>query len=854
MAPKKGKPKSGKSAKRGKQSPSNTPNSTPRKLIVDQPEASLDAQKLTYSDPSLLNPNITSSATLHDSNIEPSNLYEAEDGSSVADSETEENKLNVLSVESVTQNISRLSLSATGDRHVYFALNLSGYGLHDISILENYLYLQKVNLSYNNLVDLEALDVMTNLVELDVSHNKLTVLCGFQNIKKNLHKADFSYNKINTLPNMEKYLHLTSLDLSYNKLSQINGLHFCRSLKHLNLSHNQIDFIDDIQCLPLHYLNLSYNRIAAIEKVNKLTRLQHLDLSGNIIVSLKGLEQKPLLDTLDLEDNSITSLDEINFIKKLRSLRCLNLRNNPVQDEVDYRRILIFNMQKLTEIDKRPVTVEEKVSAVNLFNPSPEIQASLDHITHTVYQFLQPSCIYESTLPSIEMPYPMLVLCGPQACGKRELAHQLVANFSDYFGFGVSHTTRDKRLNETDGKDYHFVSTDDFQSLVRQGAFIQTYRCGNSLYGLTLDAIESVAKEGLACVTHMDLQGVRTLKNTYFEPRYVLICPKSSTDYTFRMFKRDVYTKEQIEKIISEQVREYAQVDQDCPGFFDMVISSDNLEDGYQRLRQLVMDYLGISELSKDCQVIQNDGTHVQSKVKSNTDRRSGGQVPRSWSRPSFHGLSSGGGDRHSIESRQFSKTESRRSSIEKASIKRREESVVEALQGTSSTTFKDLFQKPIFSIPLTAPALLEGSPLAQATSMYQDPAFGAGMMYESTQDQDTYEPEYKLKHSTKRFSANTPDDFSSQSSNDATSSGLQSAFNTSKIGRHQSLSSDLRLKIAHQEVLDQPLDLSGIKKGSNGSPDSDNMFIPENYLSSSLVGTNNKPILPPISSKLPSS
>lgn len=41
-----------------------------------------------------------------------------------------------------------------------------------------------------------------------------------------------------------------------------------------------------------------------------------------------------------------------------------------------------------------------------------------------------------STLPSLDTPYPMLVLTGPQACGKRELAHKLCHEYSDYFGYG----------------------------------------------------------------------------------------------------------------------------------------------------------------------------------------------------------------------------------------------------------------------------------------------------------------------------------------------------------------------------------------------------------------------------------
>lgn len=62
-------------------------------------------------------------------------------------------------------------------------------------------------------------------------------------------------------------------------------------------------------------------------------------------------------------------------------------------------------------------------------------------------------------------------------------------------------------------------------SLFLQGKFLQTYAYNGDLYGLSLDAIDEVAKEGLACIIHMEIEGVLVLKLTHFEPRYVFLCP-----------------------------------------------------------------------------------------------------------------------------------------------------------------------------------------------------------------------------------------------------------------------------------------------------------------------------------------
>lgn len=76
-----------------------------------------------------------------------------------------------------------------------------------------------------------------------------------------------------------------------------------------------------------------------------------------------------------------------------------------------------------------------------------------------------------STLPSIETPYPMLVLVGPQGAGKKGLAQKLVEEFPDYFGYGISHTTRKPYADEIQDKDYHFCSLEEFEDNIKMVKF-----------------------------------------------------------------------------------------------------------------------------------------------------------------------------------------------------------------------------------------------------------------------------------------------------------------------------------------------------------------------------------------------
>uniref|UniRef100_A0A4W5LAE3 Guanylate kinase-like domain-containing protein n=1 Tax=Hucho hucho TaxID=62062 RepID=A0A4W5LAE3_9TELE len=187
----------------------------------------------------------------------------------------------------------------------------------------------------------------------------------------------------------------------------------------------------------------------------------HLSLAHNKISCISGLDNLPIKDLC-----LISEIKEGTHIHDLCLLRELNLQGNPVQEQLDYRLAVIFLLQHLTGLDQEKVTVEEKVSAVNKYDPPLEVVVAREHMSHMVYQLMQPQVIYDSTLPSLDSPYPMLVLTGPQACGKRELAHKLCREFSDFFAYGVCHTTRGPYFGEEDGSDYHFVTEEDFQNMI----------------------------------------------------------------------------------------------------------------------------------------------------------------------------------------------------------------------------------------------------------------------------------------------------------------------------------------------------------------------------------------------------
>ncbi|KAM4782541.1 leucine-rich repeat and guanylate kinase domain-containing protein isoform 2-T2 [Cyanocitta cristata] len=516
-----------------------------------------------------------------------------EDGEEEEESERSEGRLEgVLDEDTAAEGLHTLGYSAPGTEYVYLHLTLPGRELSDISILSGYIHLQKMELSSNKINDLSCISHMPYLMELNASKNELTTYFNFKP-PKNLREVDFSHNRIPKMQDLAAYHSLTKLLLDYNEIEEIQGLEKCHSLTQLGLSHNRLTAIRGLENLPIRILNLSFNQIEKVTGLKSLKTLQKVDLSCNKINSLQGLEEHDLLEVINLEDNQVAELSELKWIGDLPLLSVLNLLKNPLQEQGDYWLLAIFTLLQITELDLKKVSVEEKVAAVNRWDPPPEVVAAEDHRIHVLSNILQPQRVLDSTLPAAADPYPMLVLLGPLVCGKRELSLKICRQFKTFFRFGPCHTTRTAYFGEENRLDYYFISQEEFDKMVKEGKFLATYKYSGHCYGLGRDTVESIAREGLATCIHLEIEGVRSLKKTYFKPKYILLVPKDKGKYEQHLRRTGLFSRPEIEEAVS-RVDMYLQINQDFPGYFDAVINTDELDEAFAELSLLVEVNLGL--------------------------------------------------------------------------------------------------------------------------------------------------------------------------------------------------------------------------------------------------------------------
>ncbi|XP_022068866.2 guanylate kinase [Acanthochromis polyacanthus] len=184
-------------------------------------------------------------------------------------------------------------------------------------------------------------------------------------------------------------------------------------------------------------------------------------------------------------------------------------------------------------------------------------------------------------------PRPV-VLSGPSGAGKSTLLKKLMKEYDSVFGFSVSHTTRNPRPGEENGRDYHYVTREVMQAGIDNGDFIENAEFSGNMYGTSKAAVQDVQAKNLICILDIDMQGVRNIKRTDLNPIYISIQPPSMEILEKRLRDRKTESEESLQRRLCA-----ARVDMEFskePGVFDVIIVNDVLEESYGQLRNALLE------------------------------------------------------------------------------------------------------------------------------------------------------------------------------------------------------------------------------------------------------------------------
>ncbi|KAG8629339.1 hypothetical protein KVT40_003204 [Elsinoe batatas] len=172
-----------------------------------------------------------------------------------------------------------------------------------------------------------------------------------------------------------------------------------------------------------------------------------------------------------------------------------------------------------------------------------------------------------------------IVVSGPSGSGKSTLLKRLLEKYPDRFGFSVSHTTRSPRPGEEHGKDYHYVSKEDFQTKISEGGFIEHAQFGSNMYGTSFAAVDDVTSTGKTCILDIEMEGVKQVKKSHLKARFLFLQPPSVEVLEKRLRGRGTDKEEAILERLkqAEKELEFAKT-----GVHDKVVVNDDLETAWK--------------------------------------------------------------------------------------------------------------------------------------------------------------------------------------------------------------------------------------------------------------------------------
>ncbi|AAS52989.1 AER309Wp [Eremothecium gossypii ATCC 10895] len=184
------------------------------------------------------------------------------------------------------------------------------------------------------------------------------------------------------------------------------------------------------------------------------------------------------------------------------------------------------------------------------------------------------------------MPRP-IVISGPSGAGKSTLLKKLFAEFPERFGFSVSSTTRAPRPGEVQGKDYNFASVEEFQAMIAQKKFIEWAQFSGNYYGTTVAAVRKVIDSGKICILDIDMQGVKSVKQTDLHARFLFLAPPSLDSLRERLVGRGTETEESLNKRLAAAEAEMAYA---ATGAHDRIVVNDDIDRAYAELKEFILN------------------------------------------------------------------------------------------------------------------------------------------------------------------------------------------------------------------------------------------------------------------------
>lgn len=183
----------------------------------------------------------------------------------------------------------------------------------------------------------------------------------------------------------------------------------------------------------------------------------------------------------------------------------------------------------------------------------------------------------------------IIILSAPSGTGKSTIIRRLMDSPELRLEFSVSATSRAPRGTECHGKEYYFLTPEEFDSRIRKGDFVEWEEVySGTKYGTLREEVERVLRAGRNLIMDIDVKGALNVKKEFGNRALALfIMPPSLPELEERLRGRNTDDEESLKKRI-----EKAEYEMSFSPSFDCRVVNDNLDEAVGEVRQLILNYI----------------------------------------------------------------------------------------------------------------------------------------------------------------------------------------------------------------------------------------------------------------------
>ena len=174
-----------------------------------------------------------------------------------------------------------------------------------------------------------------------------------------------------------------------------------------------------------------------------------------------------------------------------------------------------------------------------------------------------------------------IVLSGPSGVGKGTICKKLLEHFNAWYS--VSMTTRQPREGEINGKDYFFVSKEEFESKIKANDFLEYATYNNNYYGTPKSIINDKLNNNVDVITEIEINGAKNIKEIYIDSVLIYILPPSLSELENRLRLRHTEDEETIQKRMNITKEEISHID-----IYDYVVENDDLDKAIDKVISII--------------------------------------------------------------------------------------------------------------------------------------------------------------------------------------------------------------------------------------------------------------------------